>query len=68
MISKACETFGGYPATGGAQDQDAALVEEIQAMRWFAHVYDEYKRDPKTLTKERELYLEEMEKLSEKYP
>ncbi len=65
MISRTCETFGGYPSPGGALDQDSALVEEIQAMRWFAHVYDEFTRDPKTLTREREKYLEEMERLSE---
>jgi len=44
--------------------QDVALGEEILQMRYFAHVYDEMKRDPKTLTKEREQYMEMMERLS----
>ena len=65
MISRACESFGGYPSPGGAQDQEAELVETIQSMRYFAHVYEEMKRDPKTLTKDREKFMEEMERLSE---
>lgn len=68
MIWRTCEAFGGYPQVGGAMDQEVELVEAIQAMRWFAHVYDEMRRDPKSLTKDREEYLEAIEKLSEQYP
>lgn len=48
-----------------ALQQDMQLAEEVMQMRYFAYVYDEMKRDPKTLTKEREEYLEMMERLSQ---
>lgn len=44
--------------------QDLELANEIMQMRYYAHVYDEMKRDQKTLTPEREKYLEAMEQLS----
>lgn len=44
--------------------QDMQLAEEILQMRYFARVYDEMKNDPKSLTPEREAYLEMVERLS----
>lgn len=47
-----------------AMRQDMDMAEVILQERYFAHVYDEMKRDKKTLTPEREKYLEMMERLS----
>lgn len=41
------------------------MCQTILTERYFAQVYDDMKRDPKTLTPEREAFMEEMERLSE---
>lgn len=50
-----------------AERQDVDVAEEILQMRYFAHVYDDMGRDKKSLTPEREKYLEMMEKLSNEF-
>jgi hypothetical protein len=62
LISKICEAFSCTPAE--AMQQDLELCEDIIVMRYFQYVYDDMKRDPKTLTPEREKFLEQMEQLS----
>lgn len=47
-----------------AMRQDMDLAEEILQYRYFAHVVDDMERDKKTLTPQREKYLEMMEQLS----
>lgn len=47
-----------------ALQQDMDLAEEILSERYFAHVYEDMKRDKKSLTPKREKYLEMMEQLS----
>lgn len=44
--------------------QDLELCENILLMRYFSEIYEAMKRDPKSLTPERERFLEEMERLS----
>jgi len=44
--------------------QDMDLGQEILQMRYFVWVYDEMGRDKKSLTPEREKYLQMMEELS----
>jgi hypothetical protein len=44
--------------------QDLSRCADILVMRHFSYIYEEMKRDPKTLTPERERFLEEMERLS----
>lgn len=44
--------------------QDLELCQDIMLMRYFAFVYDEMKRDPKSLTPDREKFMEEMERIS----
>lgn len=44
--------------------QDLELCQDIILMRYFAFVHDEYKRDKKSLTPDREKFMLEMERLS----
>lgn len=62
MISQICDTFTCTPSE--AMRQDYQLCEEIKEMRTFVHIYEDMKRDKKTLTKDREKYLELIENLS----
>ena len=63
LISRICEA-GLASGIEEAERLDPMLVDAIFEERYFAYAYEEMKRDPKSITKEREEYFETMERLS----